>query len=137
MKESIIRIAANTGKALNVLHHATREAGPNFYDNDWLLLAALTPPIIAAFALTEIGAWAIDEIGRQIRIREKRPASPSLRGTPNPEEIASLWNEEPRTLRTRLCIGSRLADLYPRSTTPFPVPPFPAARRCSVPARAA
>jgi hypothetical protein len=113
MKESISRIANNTGQVLSALHRATREAGPTFHNNDWMILAALTPPIIAAFALSEIGAWAIDEIGRQIRIREPLPASPSLRGTPKPGEIADLWAVEPRTLRTRLCIGSRLADLDP------------------------
>ena len=125
MKESIVRIARNSGKVINALHRATREAGPANHNNDWMLLAALTPPIIAAFALTEIGAWAIDEIRRQIRIREKRPASPSLRGTPKPDEIADLWTAMPRTLRIRLCIGSRLSDLDPtldhtisRSTLP-------------------
>ncbi len=113
MKESIARIAGGTGRVLNSLHRATREAGPAFHNNDWMLLAALTPPIVAAFALSEIGGWAIDEIGRQIRIREKRPASPSLRGTPKPADIAGPWAAEPRTLRIRLCIGSRLADLDP------------------------
>ena len=113
MNESIVRIAGNTGKVLNAVHAAARDAGPTARNNDWMLLAALTPPIVAAFALTEIGIWAIDEIGRQIRIREKRPASPSLRGTPKPDEIAELWAAEPRTLRARLCIGSRLADLDP------------------------
>ena len=113
MKESIVRIAGNTGKVLHALHAVSRDTGPTVRNNDWMLLAALTPPIVAAFALTEIGAWAIDEIGRQIRIREKRPASPSLRGTPKPDDIAGLWSAEPRTLRVRLCIGSRLADLDP------------------------
>ena len=104
---------ARTAKVLSFLHHAAREAGPQLGDNDWLVLAALTPPILAAFALTEIGTWCIDEIGRQIRIREKRPASPSLRGTPTPEEIAADWADRPRSLETCLRLGSRLADLDP------------------------
>jgi hypothetical protein len=102
-----------TAKTLSFLHNATREAGPQFHNNDWLLLAALTPPILAAFALTEIGTWCIDEIARQIRIREKRPVSPSLRGTPSPKDITAPWSAKPRTLRDRLRLGSRLADLDP------------------------
>ena len=78
-----------------------------------LLMLALTPPLLAAFALTEIGTWVIDEIGRQIRIHEKRPAAPSLRGTPTPKDITVPWSSSPRTLRDRLRLGSRLADLDP------------------------
>jgi hypothetical protein len=106
-------ILENTAKTLSFLHNATRDAGPQFHNNDWLLLAALTPPILAAFAVTEIGAWCIGEIGRQIRIHEKRPASPSLRGTPTPKELEADWAASPRTLAIRLRIGSRLADLDP------------------------
>ena len=102
-----------TVKTLSFLHNATRDAGPRFHNNDWMLLAALTPPILAAFALTEIGTWCIDEIARQVRIREKRPASPSLRGTPTPNDIVAPWSASLRTLRDRLRIGSRLADLDP------------------------
>jgi hypothetical protein len=100
-----------TAKTLSFLHNATREAGPQFHNNDWLILAALTPPILATFAATEIGAWCIGEIGRQIRIHEKRPASPSLRGTPTPKELSADWADQPRSLTTCLRIGSRLADL--------------------------
>ena len=106
-------IIENTAKTLSFLHHATRDGGPQLHNNDWMLLAALTPPILAAFAVTEIGAWCLDEIGRQLRIREKRPASPSLRGTPTPADIAAPWTANPLTLRGRLRLGSRLADLDP------------------------
>jgi hypothetical protein len=57
--------------------------------------------------------WVIDEIRRQIRIREKRPDSPSLRGTSTPREIAADWTDRPRSLATCLRLGSRLADLDP------------------------
>ena len=102
-----------TAKTLSALHGLTRDAGPQFHNNDWLILAALTPPILAAFAVTEIGIWCLDEIGRQVRLREKRPASPSLRGTPTPQDLAAPWTATPRTLRDRLRLGSRLADLDP------------------------
>lgn len=103
----------NTGKVISAIHSAARDAGPTVRNNDWMLLAALTPPILAAFAITEIGAWVVGEIGRQIRIHEKRPASPSLRGTPTPKELAGDWNDQPRSLETCLRLGSRLADLDP------------------------
>jgi hypothetical protein len=45
--------------------------------------------------------------------------SPSLRGTPAPGDIASLWELSPRTLQTRLRIGSRLADLEPTLDNTF------------------
>ncbi len=102
-----------TAKTLSFLHNATRDGGPQLHNNDWMILAALTPPILAAFAVTEIGAWCIGEIGRQVRIHEKRPASPSLRGTPTPKELSADWADQPRSLATCLRLGSRLADLDP------------------------
>jgi hypothetical protein len=74
---------------------------------------AMTPPVLAAFAIGEIGSWAIHELARQVRLREKRPDSPSLRGTPTPEDLESPWKASPRTLADRLRLGSRLADLDP------------------------
>ena len=112
MKTQLDRIVSNTGKTLSVVHTAC-DATSFGRRNDWMLLLAITPPILAAFAATEVGSWVIHEIGRQIRIREKRPASPSLRGTPTPKELAADWREQPRTLATRLRLGSRLADLDP------------------------
>lgn len=113
MKTRLQSAFENTGKVISAIHSAARDTGPTVGNNDWMVLAALTPPILAAFAVTEIGAWVIGEIGRQIQIHEKRPASPSLRGTPTPKEIASDWNDLPRTLETCLRLGSRLADLDP------------------------
>ena len=113
MKNAINRTLDNTVAALSALHGATRGAGPQVHNNDWLVLAALTPPILAAYALTEAGLWTLREIQRQIRIHEKRPASPSLRGTPSPADLRDAWEADPRTLETRLRLGSRLSDLDP------------------------
>ena len=112
MNPPAVRIVSHTGKALSVVHTAV-DATSFGRRNDWMLLLAITPPILAAFAATEVGPWVIHEIGRQIRIHEKRPASPSLRGTPTPKELAADWREQPRTLAIRLRLGSRLADLDP------------------------
>ncbi|MBR4189319.1 MAG: hypothetical protein IKQ55_05085 [Kiritimatiellae bacterium] len=110
MKTEAPRIVSNTAKTLSAVH-SVFSVNATVRDNDWMLLLAITPPILAAYAATEVGAWVIHEIGRQIRIHEKRPASPSLRGTPTPKELVADWREEPRTLATRLRLGSRLADL--------------------------
>ena len=112
MKTQVSRIVSNTGKALSVVHTAT---GTTSFGrrNDWMLLLAITPPILAAFAATEVGSWVIHEIARQVRIHEKHPASPSLRGTPTPKELVTDWREQPRTLAIRIRLGSRLADLDP------------------------
>ena len=112
MKTQLDRIVSNTGKTLSVVHTAF-DATAFGRRNDWMLLLAITPPILAAFAATEVGSWVIHEIARQIRIHEKRPAAPSLRGTPTPKELVCDWHEQPRTLAIRLRIGSRLADLDP------------------------
>ena len=45
--------------------------------------------------------------------------SPSLRGTPTPEDVTGLWTLSPRDLATRLRIGSRLADLEPTLDNTF------------------
>ena len=73
----------------------------------------VTPAVCTAFALTEVGKCFFRELQRWRRIREKRPKSPSLRGTPRPEELEEDWAEEPRTLEVCLRLGSRLADLEP------------------------
>jgi hypothetical protein len=73
----------------------------------------VTPAVCAAFALTEVGKHFFRELQRWRRIREKRPASPSLRGTPTPDELADDWTQAPRSLPTCLRLGSRLADLEP------------------------
>jgi hypothetical protein len=113
MKTELDRALSNTTQTLRAIHGGFRATGCAAHNNDWMLLMALTPPILAAFAVTEVGAWVIGELGRQIRIREKHPASPSLRGIPTAKEIANDWADQPRTLETCLRLGSRLADLDP------------------------
>ncbi len=113
MKDAIHRILDHTEAVSDAIERGCSDINAMGGRNAPLIALALTPPILAAFAVTEIGAWCLDEIGRQIRIREKRPASPSLRGTPTPTDIAAPWTAEPRTLRDRLRLGSRLADLDP------------------------
>ncbi|MBR4188832.1 MAG: hypothetical protein IKQ55_02600 [Kiritimatiellae bacterium] len=112
MKTQVPRLIRHTESTLSALHGILGTTAA-LRDNDWVILAAITPPILAAFAVTEIGAWCIGEIGRQVRIHEKRPASPSLRGTPTPQELSADWADEPRSLATCLRLGSRLADLDP------------------------
>lgn len=111
MKKELLGILGNTAKTLSAIHDATRDGGSAPHNNDILILAALTPPILAAFVLGEVGTWVVGEIGRQIRIREKQPSSPSLRGMPVPAELERDWSLQPRTLATSLRLGSRLADL--------------------------
>ncbi len=113
MKDSIHRILDNTEAVADAIERGCSDFNAMGGRNAPLVALALTPPLLAAFAVTEIGAWCIGEIGRQIRIREKHPASPSLRGTPTPADLAGPWNAAPRTLRDRLRLGSRLADLDP------------------------
>ena len=73
----------------------------------------VTPAVCTAFALTEVGKHFFRELQRWRRIHEKRPKSPSLRGTPTPDELADDWATVPRSLSTCLRLGSRLADLEP------------------------
>ena len=113
MKDTLTRILDHTDDAATAIGRSFSDTNAMAGRNAPLLMLAVTPPLLAAFALTEIGAWCIDELGRQIRIREKRPASPSLRGTPTPSDLAEPWAVSPRTLRDRLRLGSRLADLDP------------------------
>ena len=75
---------------------------------------------IAALSAAALGSWLADsgqdilsELRRRARPRVPRPPSPSLRGTPTPEEFADDAALRPRTLAVRLRIGSRLADLAP------------------------
>ena len=113
MNTHLSNILDNTGRALGAIGDHVRGINAAGGRNAPLVLLALTPAVLAAFAVTEIGAWAIGELRRQARLREKRPASPSLRGTPTPSDLEDLWTADPRTLETRLRLGSRLADLDP------------------------
>ena len=113
MNTHLSNVLDNTGRALGVIGGAVRDINAAGGRNAPLVVLALTPAVLAAFAVTEIGAWAIGELRRQARLREKRPESPSLRGTPTPADLEDLWTADPRTLETRLRLGSRLADLDP------------------------
>ena len=111
MKDSIHRILDRTEAVAIDIGKSFSDTNAMAGRNAPLLMLAVTPPLLAAFAITEIGSWCIDEIGRQIRIHEKRPDSPSLRGTPTPQNLTAPWTATPRTLNDRLRLGSRLADL--------------------------
>ena len=113
MKNHLLSALRNTSDVLSGAHHIAKESGPLAARNDILLLAALTPPVFAAFAVTELGKWFFGELARWKRLREPLPASPSLRGAPTPAELEDDWTADPRTLETRLRLGSRLADLDP------------------------
>ena len=113
MNTHLSNVLDNTGRALGVIGGAVRDINAAGGRNAPLVVLALTPAVLAAFAVTEIGAWAIGELRRQARLREKRPESPSLRGTPTTADLEDLWTADPRTLETRLRLGSRLADLDP------------------------
>ena len=113
MNKHLSNVLDNTGRALGAIDDHARGINAAGGLNAPLIVLALTPAVLAAFAVTEIGAWAIGELRRQVRLREKRPESPSLRGTPTPADLEDLWSADPRTLETRLRLGSRLADLDP------------------------
>ncbi len=116
MKKSLLHALDSTGRAFAATTRAVENTGygGHFVARNltpWLL--ALTPAVFAAYALTEVGQWVFDELARRQRLREPHPDSPSLRGTPSPEDIAEPWNAKPRTLPACLRLGSRLADLDP------------------------
>ena len=116
MKKSFLNALNSTGRAFRTATDAIESTGygGRFVARNltpWLL--ALTPAVFAAYALTEVGKWVFDELARQQRLREPHPASPSLRGTPVPEDISAPWSSTPRTLPVCLRLGSRLADLDP------------------------
>ena len=80
---------------------------------DAALSLAVTATAFTAFLVTETGAAILDELHRRHRLRIPRPESPSLRGTPTPEELAAACAATPRKLLERLRLGSLLADLDP------------------------
>lgn len=112
----------------NDLKHALREAAGIAGDVARAYSMPLALPVvlpvavagIAALSAATIGTWIADsgqtilsELRRRKRLRAPQPPSPSLRGTPTPEEFAADAAESPRTLSVRLRIGSHLADLAP------------------------
>ena len=77
------------------------------------LFLTVTATAFTAFLVTETGAAILDELHRRHRLRVPRPESPSLRGTPTPQELAAACAATPRRLLERLRLGSLLADLDP------------------------
>lgn len=113
MKNHLRNVLDNTGKVFHGIRSMNRNlVGPGA-DRFMPVLLALTPAIFATFAITEVGAAFFGELGRQQRLREKLPDSPSLRGAPTPEELTECWEATPRPRETCLRLGSRLADLDP------------------------
>ena len=80
---------------------------------DAAVVLAVTATAFTAFLVTETGAAILDELHRRHRLRTPRPESPSLRGTPTPQELATACSATPRKLLERLRLGSLLADLDP------------------------
>ena len=85
---------------------------------------ALFTGALTAHLLWYGGKSLLNRIRRHVSPPE--PAAPtapqapvSLRGTPTPEDIEDVWDLFPRTLPTRLRIGSRLADLEPTLDSRF------------------
>ncbi len=109
--------------------HALREAAGIAGDTARFYVGALALPVVvpvaiagvAALSVAALGSWIagatgraiLSELRRRARLRAPRAPSPSLRGTPAPEEFAADAAVRPRTLAVRLRIGSRLADLAP------------------------
>ena len=77
------------------------------------VVLGVTATAFLGFLATGTGAALLGEIRRRGRLRAPHPGSPSLRGTPTAEELKADCELSPRTLRIRLRLGSRLADLEP------------------------
>lgn len=111
------------------LKYALREAAGIAGDGIRVGIGSLVLPFalpaavagVAVLSAAALGTWiagatgrtVLSELRRRARLRAPRAPSPSLRGTPTPEEFAADAAERPRTLSVRLRIGSRLADLAP------------------------
>lgn len=93
--------------------HALSHADSRLVLVNTALFLAVTATAFTAFLVTETGAAILDELHRRHRLRIPRPESPSLRGTPTPEELAAACAATPRKLLERLRLGSLLADLDP------------------------
>ena len=77
------------------------------------VVLGVTATAFLGFLATETGTAILGEIRRRGRLRAPHPESPSLRGTPTAKELKADCEIIPRTLRVRLRMGSRLADLEP------------------------
>lgn len=104
------RSASSLVAATGVRHPAAQILGVG-------IVATVSAGAFAAFLAGETGAALLGELRRRQRLREPRPASPSLRGAPTPEELSADCTAAPRTFHVRLRLGSRLADLAPTLDT--------------------
>ena len=77
------------------------------------VVLGVTATAFVGFLATETGAVILGELRRRGRLRAPHQASPSLRGAPTVKELKADCAVSPRTLRVRLRLGSRLADLEP------------------------
>ena len=75
------------------------------------VVLGVTATAFVGFLATETGAAILGELRRRSRLRAPHPASPSLRGASTVKELKADCAVSPRTLRVRLRLGSRLADL--------------------------
>lgn len=107
------RILSNTSRVAQDASCLVRESHPLLAPFALAAFGGITLAAFGTFVLTETGGAILSEIRRRHRLAAPRPASPSLRGTPGRDEIAADCTELPRTLRVRLRLGSRLADLAP------------------------
>ena len=83
------------------------------------LLDILSIPAFFSLMLAQRGARALmARILRAVQKRETAP-SPSLRGTPDSDDIDTAWRIVPRTIQDALRIGSRLLDLEPTVDNSF------------------
>ncbi len=116
-------ILSNTSRVAQDASCIFRESHPLLAPLAFAAFGGITLAAFGTFVLTATGGAILSEIRRRHRLAAPRSASPSLRGTPGRDEIAADCAEVPRTLRVRLRLGSRLADLAPT---------LDAAPRCTV-----
>ena len=116
-------ILSNTSQVAQDASCIVRDIHPLLAPFAIAAFGGITLAAFGTFVLTETGGAILSEIRRRHRLAAPHPASPSLRGTPTDAEIAADCAECPRTLRVRLRLGSRLADLDPT---------LDAAPRCTV-----
>ncbi len=106
-------ILSNTSTVAQDASCLFRDTHPLLFPFALAAFGGITLAALGTFVLTETGGAILSEIRRRHRLAVPHPAVASLRGTPTGGEIAADCAEMPRTLRVRLRLGSRLADLAP------------------------
>ena len=106
-------ILANTSQVAQDASCIVRDTHPLLFPLAFAAFSDITLAAFGTFVLGETGGAILSEIRRRHRLSAPHADSPSLRGTPTGDEIAADCAECPRTLRVRLRLGSRLADLAP------------------------